>query len=71
MREGARHVARLIELGGRLPSGTAPRACDSELLDAIGTAGDGAVDYAESCSYAGLGEEQSVLSDVRPCAASQ
>jgi aspartate kinase len=62
VREGARHVARLIELGEQVAVVvSAPGNATTDLLRAIAAAGDGDVDYAESCSYASLGEEQSVL----------
>ena len=62
VREGARHVARLIELGEQVAVVvSAPGNATSELLRAISAAGDGGIDYAESCNFASLGEEQSVL----------
>jgi aspartate kinase len=62
VREGASHVARLIELGEQVAVVvSAPGNATTELLRAINTAGDNAVDYAETCTYAALGEEQSVL----------
>ncbi|MDQ3022967.1 MAG: ACT domain-containing protein [bacterium] len=62
VREAARHVARLVELGEQVAVVvSAPGNATSELLAAITTAGDGGIDYAESCAYASLGEEQSVL----------
>lgn len=62
IREGATHVARLIELGEQVAVVvSAPGNATSELLAAIHAAGDGGIDYAESCGFAALGEEQSVL----------
>jgi aspartate kinase len=62
VREGASHVARLIELGEQIAVVvSAPGNATTELLTAINSAGDGAVAYDDTCSYASLGEEQSVL----------
>jgi aspartate kinase len=61
LREGARHIARLVELGEQIcVVVSAPGNATSELLKAINAASAQQVDYADSCAYAALGEEQSV-----------
>jgi aspartate kinase len=70
VREGARHVARLVEYGEQIAVVvSAPGNATSELLAAIceavgggeaGAAPGGTAGFAETCAFAALGEEQSV-----------
>lgn len=68
LREGARHVARLVEYGEQIAVVvSAPGNLTSELLSAIYAVADGtaanqpdALSFADTCAFLALGEEQSV-----------
>jgi aspartate kinase len=65
VREGARHVARLVEYGEQIAVVvSAPGDTTSQLLRAIYGAANGgaagAVSFADACAFVALGEEQSV-----------
>ncbi|MBN2082843.1 ACT domain-containing protein [bacterium] len=61
VREGARHVARLVEYGEQIAVVvSAPGNATSELLTAIYAVSDQHVDFPRTCEFAALGEEQSV-----------
>lgn len=61
VREAARHIARLIGLGEQVAVVvSAPGNATSELLGAISAASGGKADFAATCGFASLGEEQSV-----------
>jgi aspartate kinase len=62
VRNGAQHIARLVELGEQIVVVvSAPGNATSELLGAIYAASDSAAGFAELCQFAALGESQSVL----------
>lgn len=62
VREGARHVARLVELGEQISVVvSAPGNATSELLSAVYAASDSRASFSELCQYAALGESNSVL----------
>ena len=61
VREGAKHVARLVEYGEQIVVVvSAPGNATSELLTAITQASEETVQFSDSCVFASLGEEQSV-----------
>jgi aspartate kinase len=61
VREAAAHVARLVQYGEQIAVVvSAPGNLTSELLASIYGVSDNAVQFAETCSFAALGEEQSV-----------
>ena len=68
LREGARHVARLVEYGEQIAVVvSAPGNLTSELLGAIYAVADGTaahqpetLSFADTCAFLALGEEQSV-----------
>ncbi len=61
VREGARHVARLVEYGEQVAIVvSAPGNATNELLQAFNAVSDSRAGFAASCDFAALGEEQSV-----------
>ncbi|MCH7472756.1 ACT domain-containing protein [bacterium] len=61
VREGAEHVARLVEYGEQIAVVvSAPGNTTSELLEAIYSAGGKQVEFTDACAIAALGEERSV-----------
>lgn len=61
VREGARHVARLVEYGEQIAVVvSAPGNATSELINAIYRVSDNRAEFATTCDFAALGEEQSV-----------
>jgi aspartate kinase len=61
VREGAKHVARLVEYGEQVAVVvSAPGNATNELLKSFYEVSDNQADFAQICEFAALGEEQSV-----------